>query len=268
MKILVALAALYVAFAGAMFFLQRQMQYHPDTRRIAPAEMGLADFQIVELAPADGERLVSWYAPASGDKPVIVYFQGNAGSIADRAERFRRFHDAGYGVLALGYRGYGGSSGSPTESGLLADGEAALAFLGERGIGPERIVLFGESLGSGIAVPLAVKHRVAALVLDSPFTSAADVARRQYWFLPVGLLMRDQFRSADVIGKLRSPLFVFHGTGDTIVPVALGRRLFEAAPDPKEMVELPGSGHVAAMTPELWQRLDAFLSRHAAAPSG
>lgn len=265
MKLLVFLACLYVAFAGAMFLFQRHLQYHPDTRRIAPAEAGLAGFEAVEIETSDGKRLASWFAAPRKGRSFVVYFQGNAGSIADRADRFRLFQQAGYGVLALGYRGYGGSTGSPTEAGLLADGEAALAWLAARGIVPERTVLFGESLGSGIAVPLAVEHKPAALILDSPFTSAADVARRQYWFLPVGLLMRDQFRSADMIGSLHSPLFVFQGTADTIVPITLGRQLFALAPEPKEMVELPGAGHVAPMTPALWQRLDAFLARHAPA---
>jgi len=261
MKILISLATIYVAFAAIMFVLQRQLQYVPDTRRADPALVGLADFDRIEIETADRERLVSWFAPPRGDMPVIVYFQGNAGSIADRADRFRRFHDSGYGVLAVGYRGYGGSSGRPSEDGLIADGEAALAYLAQKQVPLSRTVLFGESLGSGVAVALAAQHASMAVVLDSPFTSAVDVARRRYWFLPVDLLMRDQFRSLDRVAAIGAPLFIVHGDDDSIIPVEQGRRLFAAAPDPKEMVELPGVGHVTPITDELWARMDAFLRR-------
>lgn len=263
MRFLYSLALIYVAFAALMFVMQRHLQYLPDRTRIDPADVGLADFDRFEIETADGERSVSWFVPPSQGMPVIVYFQGNAGSIADRADRFRRFRDSGYGVLAVGYHGYGGSSGSPSEAGLKADGEAAIQFLAERGIPASSVVLFGESLGSGVAVLLAAEHAPLALVLDSPFTSAADVAMRQYWYLPVRLLMRDQYRSLDRIREMSTPLFVFHGAEDTLIPIEQGRRLFEAAKGPKEMAELEGVGHVTPITQDLWRRIDAFLRRQA-----
>jgi uncharacterized protein len=168
-------------------------------------------------------------------------------------------------VLALGYRGYSGSSGTPSEKGLIIDGATAAAFLRANGVPPERLVYYGESLGTGVAVQLASREetRPAAVILEAPFTSAADVARRHYWYAPIGLLMRDQFRSIDHIEGGEAPLFVLHGDADGVVPVAHGRTLFEAAGEPKEMMVVPGGRHGMPLTPEIWVRMDAFLRLHA-----
>ena len=139
------------------------------------------------------------------------------------------------GVVALSYRGYGGSTGSPSETGLIADAQAAYAFATAR-MPPERIVVWGELLGTGVAVALASTHRVGRLVLESPFTSAADVGARVYWYLPVQLLMKDPFRSDERIGKVTAPLLVLHGARDNVVPIALGERLFARANEPKRFV--------------------------------
>ncbi len=263
-KILVGVLAIYVAFAGLLFLMQRKLQYVPDPSLVEPRQVGLESFAGLRLETPDGERLVAWHASPQGGLPTIVYFQGNAAGLAARSERFALFHRVGYGVLALGYRGYSGSTGTPTEKGLLLDAATAIGFLRAEGIFPKRLVYYGESLGTGVAVQLAAREatRPAAVILESPYTSAADVARISYWYMPVGILMLDQFRSLDHIGAMSAPLFVLHGDADGVVPVDQGRRLFEAAGPPKEMMEIPGGGHGMPLTAEIWRRMDEFLRRY------
>lgn len=264
-KVLIGGLAVYIALVGLLYVMQRKLQYVPDPRLTEPAEVGLDGFDSVRLETPDGERLVAWHALPDGAHPTIVYFQGNGLGLEARAERFGLFHDAGYGVLALGYRGYSGSSGTPSETGLITDAATAVAFLRDSGVPPERLVYYGESLGTGVAVQLASREatRPAAVILEAPFTSALDIARLNYWFVPLGLLMLDQFRSIDHVAAVEAPLFVLHGDADGIVPVAHGRRMFEAAAEPKEMMEIPGGSHGMALAPGIWQRMDDFLRRHA-----
>ena len=177
----------------------------------------------MNLATQPGEKLVAWYAPAQGDKPTILFFHGNAGEITGRSERFAYYQRAGYGVMFLSYRGYGESTGGPSETGLNHDADAAYDWLIKRNISAAKIILVGESLGTGVAVQLAARKPVAAMALEAPFTSTADVARLSYWWLPVGLLMKDQFRSIDYLKDIHVPLLFMHGTDDRLIPLQMGR---------------------------------------------
>jgi uncharacterized protein len=210
--------------------------------RTAPAMAGLPEAQEIELDTPDGERVIAWHVPPRGDQPVILYFHGNGGSLRGRVERFRALTADGSGLVALSYRGYGGSSGRPSESGLLADAGAAYAFALAR-YPADRIVLWGESLGTGVAVALAADKPVARVILESPFTSAVDIAARRYWFVPVRWLMKDQFRSDLRVGKVAAPVLVLHGERDAVVPIALGERLYALINAPKRFVRFPGAGH-------------------------
>jgi hypothetical protein len=176
------------------------------------------------------------------DLPLVLYFHGNGGALRHRAERFRALIDAGFGLVALSYRGYGGSSGSPTEAGLIADAEAAYEFAAAH-VAPERIAVVGESLGTGVAVALAATHQIGRLVLESPFASAVEIGARVYWYLPVRLLMKDTFRSDQRIGQVRAPLLVLHGARDQVVPIASGERLFALANEPKRFERFAEAGH-------------------------
>ena len=252
-----------VAVFGGVVLLaylgQRSLQYHPDRARTPPALAGLTAAEEIELKTADGETVIVWHVPPKGDRPVVLYFHGNGGSLAWRANRFKTFTADGTGLVALSYRGYGGSSGSPTEAGLIADAEAAYAFAATR-YPVERIAVWGESLGSGVAVALAESHKVSRLILESPFTSAADVGAQVYWFLPVQLLMKDAFRSDQRIGRVTVPLLVVHGTTDPVVPFGLGQKLFALANEPKRMVRLEGGGHSNLDQFGAQEAIRAFLS--------
>lgn len=262
MNVIAILALIYGGVAAGAYAFQRRLQYHPDRRLREPQEAGLAGFRRVTVRTADGLDLVAWQAPASTDRPVIVYLQGNAEGLASRHERFQAFHADGYGVLALGYRGYSGSPGKPSEEGLARDAEAAVSFLEASGVPPSRLVVYGESLGTGLAVRLAAAGRAAAIILESPYTSVVDVARRSWWFLPVGLLMKDQFRSIDLVHLVRVPAFVFHGTADAVVPFAQGKRVFAALAGPKEFHAIAEGTHVAPLTEDVWAEMKVFLERY------
>jgi fermentation-respiration switch protein FrsA (DUF1100 family) len=233
----------YMVVVGGLYLFQRQLLYFPDRSRPDLGELSARGFREVKLTTADGLELLSWYCPPPEGGPVITYFHGNGGHIGYRAERLGRFARNGYGVLMLEYRGYGGNPGAPTEAGLSNDGEAALDFLAHERIAPNRIVVYGESLGSGVATHLAAQRQIAALILEAPFTSVAEVAQYHYPFLPVSLLVRDRFDSLSRIGTIKAPVLVLHGERDTVVPVRFGRALFDAAPKPKELWLAREAGH-------------------------
>jgi len=225
-----------------MYFAQRTLMYLPERQRVSPADAGLPNVEEIVLDTADGEKVVVWYAPPKQDFPLVLYFHGNAGALRHRTERFRALIDAGSGLVALSYRGYGGSSGTPTETGLIADAQAAYNFATTR-IAPELIAVFGESLGTGVAVALAATHKVGCVVLESPFASAVEIGAKVYWYLPVRALMKDTFRSDQRIGQVKVPLLVLHGERDQIVPIASGERLFLLANEPKQFKRFADGGH-------------------------
>jgi fermentation-respiration switch protein FrsA (DUF1100 family) len=243
LKALIIVAAGFGAFVVLMYVMQRSLQYHPDRQRTPPAEAGLPGAQEITLDTADGEKVIVWTIPPKGDRPLILYFHGNGGALRDRANRFRALTADGTGLVALSYRGYGGSSGSPSETGLIADAEAAYRFALTQAQ-PERIAVIGESLGTGVAVAIAAEHKVGRVILESPFTSAVDIGAAVYWYLPVRLLMKDPFYSDRRIRKVAAPLLVLHGARDNIVPIESGERLFALAHQPKRFVRFPEGSHV------------------------
>ncbi len=232
----------YGSLVALVYVGQRALQYFPDRSRISPAAAGLAGAEEVLLDTADGERIIVWHVRPHGEKPVLLYFHGNGGSLSWRAGRFRALTTDGIGLIALSYRGYGGSSGRPTERGLIEDALTAYAFATAR-YPATRIALWGESLGSGVAVALAAEKPVARLVLESPFTSIADLGAHIYWFLPVRWLIKDAFHSDLRIGKVRAPVLILHGERDQVVPIAFGERLYARINAAKRFVRFPHGGH-------------------------
>ncbi len=234
-------ALVYLAILALLYTQQRRLLFPASSVRTEAAQTGISGLQDVTIATPDGVELVAWWKPPEPGRALILYFHGNGGSLGNRRERVRLLTSEGRGMLIVSYRGYSGSTGSPSEEGLRIDARAARDWLGS--YQPERIVLYGESLGTGVAVRLATERPVGGVILDAPYTSTADVARGIYWFLPVALLMHDQFRSVDWIGDLRVPLLVMHGEEDSVIPIALSELLFKAANEPKRYLRLPGVGH-------------------------
>jgi fermentation-respiration switch protein FrsA (DUF1100 family) len=260
MGLIFSLVVVYAAICLAAYFGNRTFMYFPDPARVAPAEAGLDGVEEVDIAATDGTTLIAWYAPAQEGKPTVLYFHGNGANAANRAPRIETMQEDGFGVFYLNNRGYGGSGGSPTEENNAADAIAAYDYLAERGVSPEQIVVYGESLGSGQAIRLAAARPVAAIVLESPLTSTVDVARATYFWLPLRLLITDQYNNERNIRAVPVPVLVIHGEEDEVIPVEMGRRVYRAANEPKRIELFPHGGHVDLFEHGAWERTRAFLT--------
>jgi len=270
-----AVALGYGALAGVAFAFQDQLLFQPSERlRATPSDAGMPH-ETVHLSTEDGERLHGWWVPAAnvsretapGDAaaPTLLFLHGNAGNISGRLESVQQFHRLGLNVLIVDYRGYGQSTGAPSEAGIYTDATACWRHLTEtRGIAPETIVLFGRSMGGGPATWLAARHRPGAAILESVFTNVPDVGAHHYSFLPVRALATNQFDNEARASEVDAPTLHIHSRADRVVPFELGRRVYEAASEPKRFLEIEG-GHndgflVSAGT--YLRTIDAFLAEH------
>ena len=254
----------YGLLLGALFLWQRQLLYLPSRETPSPAAAGVPEMQPVTLRTQDGLTLGAWFRPPAVGMPTLVYLHGNGGHIGHRGGRVRPYLDAGFGVLLVEYRGYGGNPGTPDEAGLYEDGRAALAFLRQKRVPPRDTVLFGESLGTVVATQLAVDLAEAgtparALVLEAPPSSILDAAAYHYPYVPVRWLMKDCFETIERIGQVKTPLLIVHGERDTVVPVEQGRALFAAAAEPKRATWLADAGHEDLVEHGLPDLVIAFL---------
>jgi fermentation-respiration switch protein FrsA (DUF1100 family) len=254
----------YVLITAYMYVTQRSHQYFPGRQGLTASAAGLQGVEDLKLASGDGGTLQAWYSAAKPGKATILYFHGNGGEIADRPERFAAYQAEGFGVFFLSYRGYGASTGSPSEAGLVDDARAAHNWLMAKGIAPDEIMLVGESLGSGVAVQLAAERKIKALALEAPFASAVNIAAAAYWWLPVRFLMKDRYESFSFIDKVKAPLLVIHGDLDDIVPLSEGKALFARAHEPKEMVVVTGGGHGSIFSSDSWRLEMRFFDRQVA----
>jgi fermentation-respiration switch protein FrsA (DUF1100 family) len=243
MKLAVALASVYAAVAVAAFIAQRKLMYFPDSTRVPPSNYGLGGVIERVLDTPDGARIVGWYGRAAPGRPTVLYFHGNAGNLASRSERVRKYVARGFGIFMPSYRGYSGSTGSPTERANVSDAKLAYDALRKEGIAPENVILYGESLGSGVAVQVATEKPVGGVVLDAPYTSIVDVAAGAYPFLPVRPFMFDRYETLRHLREVKAPLLIVHGEDDEVIPVEMGRAVYAAANGPKELVTFPGAGH-------------------------
>lgn len=255
---------LYVALTAFLYFYQRHLLYFPGGPRPAPEALGVPQPEIANITPEQGLDLTGWYWPATEEgKPVIVYFHGNGQAYQYWMNKTSLFRYLGFGVLFAEYRGYGGNSGKPSEQGLYRDARAYMGWLqDERDIKPEDVILYGESLGTAVAVQIATEYPVRAVVLESPFTAAVDVARRQYPIFPVSYLMHDQFLSRDKIGDIAAPLLFLHAERDGIIPIRFARELYEAAPEPKSFVTIEQGGHNDLYDSGAFPHVRQFLEAH------
>jgi fermentation-respiration switch protein FrsA (DUF1100 family) len=243
--IILAVAAFYALLVLLLFVMQSRLIYHPEIGRdvtTTPRAIGLA-YEDVWLDAGDGVRLHGWFVGRTDPKGVALILHGNAGSIALRLDWLRMFHDLGYAVFIVDYRGYGRSNGTPSEQGTYDDARLAWEHLTQaRGFGARDIVLLGESLGGPIAAHLAARESPRALILHSTFTSVPDVAAQLYRFLPVRWISRLDYDTRAHLRKVRSPVLIAHSRDDEIITYSHGQTLYAAAPEPKALIELSG-GH-------------------------
>jgi len=243
------LAGTYLLILVGLLVFQRNLLYHPDKSIPDPAASRVEEMHPVRMESADGLVLSSWYAAGKPERPLVVYFHGNAGNIGSRGHKVRPFLNAGYGVLLVGYRGYGGNPGKPSETGLYADARAALNILKESDDEAARpLVFYGESLGTAVASAMAAERAAAgqpvqALILEAPFTSVTDAAGHYYPFIPIKWLLNDHFDQASQIAAVSAPVLIFHGERDRTMPIRFGKALFEVAQMPKQSKWYDGAGH-------------------------
>ena len=233
----------YLGGLAALFFAQRAFVFPiPQTARTAPEAAGFPEAEEHLLTTADSEKVICWHVPAKPGHAVVIYFPGNGDFLAGHIGRLRAITSDGTGLVALSYRGYAGSTGQPSERGLLLDAAAAYAFTSARYVA-DRIVLWGFSLGSGVAVALAAEQPVAKLILEAPYTSIIDIAGSRFRLVPVRWLLKDQFRSDERIARVTASLLIMHGGRDLVIPIGFGERLFALAHQPKQFVRFPEGAH-------------------------
>ncbi len=240
-----AFLVLYVSLVLALYVTQRSILYHPNPAYMSSVEAGVEWMEEIDLTAADGIRIKAWYSPApTPEAKTVVFFHGNGGRLASYRSVYIAARQQGLGILAVEYRGYGGSEGSPTEQGLYADGRAGVEYLlKNKAIPSEQLIIMGLSLGTGVATKLATEYDAHLLVLAAPFRSIAAVAAERYWYVPVNYLVKDPFDSFARIDKIRMPLFIFHSRDDTIVPYVMGVELFDAAKGDKHLFTFENMGH-------------------------
>lgn len=270
LSVALALGLGYAGLVAIVFVAQDRLLYFPSAHlRVTPSDFGWTS-ESVSLPTDDGETLHGWWLPADEERGVVLYCHGNAGNIGDRLPAVAGFHRLGLSVFLFDYRGYGRSTGTPSEDGLYRDAEVAWRYLTDtRGIDPNRIIVLGRSLGGGVASHLAHRYRPAGLVLESTFTSVPDVAAHHYAFLPARLLARTRFDNLARVRDLDGPLLIAHSPDDEVIPFAHGERLYAAAGGAKSFLRSTGShqGGPIFIDPRYRDTVEAFL-RQALAEEG
>lgn len=269
MKILVAIAAMYGTVVALAWAFQSRLLYLPSVAgrsvTATPADRGWR-YDEVSLKTDDGVRIAGWWLPQDESRATLLFFHGNAGNIGHRLDSLELFRQLNLSVLIIDYRGYGESAGKPSEAGIRSDALAAWNYLTlERRIPAHEIVVFGRSLGGAIAANLAREHRPAALIVESAFRSAPKMAQSAYPFLPARWLTRFDYATEDYVREVEAPVLVIHSAADEIIPYAHGRAVFDAAREPKRMLDLQGGHNTAFLqNRELYVNgIDAFLREEA-----
>ncbi len=234
----------YLVLCAVMWAFQRNLMYAPSHDIGAPEDYALEGFTDQALLTDDNLIVHSWYHAAKEGYPTVLHFHGNAGNLSHRAYFFKTLASAGFGVLALDYRGFGKSSGNPTEEGLYLDARSMLHYATDKLKLPEKeLILYGESLGTGVAVQMATECACGMLALQSPYTSLENVAQETYWWLPVRFLIQDRYNSIAKLQDVKEPTLVMHGEEDTLIDISHAKALFAKLGEPKQAVYFPLVGH-------------------------
>lgn len=257
--VVLAFAAVIYCFAATyLYVFQRSFVFKPTGELASPANKGLPSVASDTVMMNDGTNVTVWRAePTVQGAPTVLYFHGNSGNISTRSARYREIIDSGYGLYAPTYRGYAGAEGQPSEAALVGD---ALEHFDRLSKETRDIVIHGESLGTGVATALAAQRDAQALILEAPYTATVDIAAESYPWLPVSLLMKDQFRSRDWIEQVSEPVLIIHGTNDAVIPFEHGQALFDRAGDPKTFLAVEGAGHSDLWKMGLWDQAQTFLN--------
>ena len=261
--IILFLVCFYILLLSLVFFFQRNLLYHPSVDNYLKTEAAQEPTEIekVKIKTNDVINLKGWFYKKDIKKfKTILFFHGNAGSLENRTYKLNHFKDLNLNFLIIAWRGFSGNKGQPNERGLYEDAKSALSWLKEKGIEEKDIILYGESLGTSVAIEVAQDKNYGGVILESPFTSMANMGKKYYPFLPVKFLLKDKFESYKKINKIRIPVFIIHGKVDKIVPYAMGKKMYQLANQPKYFHSQEYGDHMVEYDTELLLALKKFIA--------
>ena len=242
-----------------LYFFQRNLMYHPNENNYSNDELKV-NIEKIKVITKDGIDLLGWYHEKNlKEFKTLLFFHGNAGSLENRIHKLNRFGEMKINFLIIAWRGFSGNKGKPSEKGLYEDGQSAIQWLLEKGLNEKDIIIYGESLGTGIATHLSQNKDFAGVILETPFTSMVDAAKTFYPYIPVNLLLKDKFKNEDKVKNINSPILIMHGEVDQIVPFAMGKRIFEVANEPKFSYFTKHDNHMMEYDENLLKALNSFL---------
>ena len=259
LTIIIASSLIYLIILVFLFFFQRSLLYHPNVNNYFNDRLKV-DIEEVQIKTSDNINLLGWFHKKDLNKfKTVVYFHGNAGKLENRIHKLNHFKDMDVNFLIISWRGFSGNSGKPTEKGLYEDGKSTIDWLKNIGLSDKDIVLYGESLGTGIATHIAQNRKFAGLVLETPFTSMVDAAKNVYPYIPVGILLKDRYENEKKIKHINIPVLVMHGEADQIVPFKMGKKIYEIANKPKYSYFTKYDNHMMEYDEKLVFALRSFM---------
>ena len=259
LSIIIASSFIYLIVLVFLFFFQRSLLYHPNVNNYFNDRLKV-DIEEVQIKTSDNINLLGWFHKKDLNRfKTIVYFHGNAGKLENRIHKLNHFKDIDVNFLIISWRGFSGNSGKPTEKGLYEDGKSTIDWLKNIGLSDKDIVLYGESLGTGIATHIAQNRKFAGLVLETPFTSMVDAAKNVYPYIPVGILLKDRYENEKKIKHINIPVLVMHGEADQIVPFKMGKKIYEIANKPKYSYFTKYDNHMMEYDDKLVFALSSFI---------
>ncbi len=249
----------YLFILVFLYFYQRNLLYHPNENNYSGDEISV-DIKKIKVKTPDKIELMGWYHEKNlNDYKTLIYFHGNAGSLENRIHKLNHFKDMDINFLIIAWRGFSGNNGKPSEGGLYVDGNSAIDWLFNKGVEEKNLIIYGESLGTGVAIHLAQNKNYAGVILETPFTSMIDAAKTFYPYIPVKLMLKDKFENYKKIKNINSPILVMHGEKDQIVPFSMGKKIYEMANEPKYSHFTKYDNHMMEYDENLILALKSFL---------
>ena len=259
MQLFLIIFFLYILVLIFLYFYQRNLLYHPNENNYSEDKISV-DIKKVKILTSDNIELLGWYHEKNlKEFKTLIYFHGNAGSLDNRVHKLNHFQDMNINFLIIAWRGFSGNNGKPSEQGLYDDGESAINWITKKGVDEKNLILYGESLGTGVATQLAQNRNIAGVILETPFTSMVDAAKTFYPYIPVNLLLKDKFENYKKIKNINSPILVMHGEIDQIVPFSMGKKIYEMANKPKYSYFTKYDNHMMEFDDKLILALKSFI---------
>ena len=260
LQFILTIFAIYFLVLVFLYFYQRNLLYHPNENNYSEDKISV-DIEKVKIETLDNIELLGWYHEKNlKDYKTLVYFHGNAGSLENRIHKLNHFQDMNINFLIIAWRGFNGNKGKPSERGLYVDGKSAIDWLKKKGVDEKNLILYGESLGTGVATHLAQNKNYAGVILETPFTSMVDAAKNFYPYIPINLLLKDKFENFKKVKNINTPILVMHGEVDQIVPFSMGKKIYEIANNPKYSYFTKYDDHMMEYDENLVLALKSFFN--------